>query len=215
MSKTLNVYLQRRKARQLVGKLFREGKKFVFEYEESYRLSPKPLRLGPDIPLDRARHSSLKLFPSFKDRLPSRQNPAYESYCRSNGISPKEKDPLVLLGALGREGPGSFIVAKAPPSHNFSNLDLKKFRESLGLSIREFSSLFEVSPAGLYRVENGRSSGIRLLKQIKLYKDRPETALHKLKSNGAVLNNSKRQFVEYKLKSQLGRFNTGRGGLGL
>ena len=201
--KTLNIYLQKRKARQLAGKLFREGKKFVFEYEGSYRLSPNPLSLGPDLPLSRARHSSLKLFASFKDRLPSRQNPAYESYCRANGISPQEKDPLVLLAGLGQKGPGSFVLAPAPPSNDFSSQDLKRFRKSLRLSIREFALLFDISSAGIYRVENGRSSGAGILKKIKAYKDRPEMALYQIKHSGAGLSDSKRRFAERQLQSKI------------
>ena len=92
MYKAVDVYLEKRGTRHYVGRLSKSNRHFVFEYDEAYRYSDNPLPIGPDLPIDKKTHSSLKLFPSFEDRIPSKQNPAYKEYCQSVGISSSEKN---------------------------------------------------------------------------------------------------------------------------
>jgi hypothetical protein len=42
--------------------------------------------------------------------LPSRKNPAYEDYCRSQGISKDEDNLSVLLGTIGKRGAFQFYL---------------------------------------------------------------------------------------------------------
>lgn len=202
MYKAVDVYLERTSARQYVGRLKKAGGKFIFEYSETYQYSENALPFGPDLPINKKNHFSLKLFPSFVDRIPSRENPAYEEYCRSADISPSEKNPFVLLAKLGRKGPSSFILAPVFEEADFSREDLKQFRKDLNLSIREFSELFDVSSATVYRIENNKSSGKNVLKRIKIYFDSPEKALSKIEHTGHKINDEKRIFVQTFLKSK-------------
>ena len=119
MYKAIDVYLERTSARQYVGRLSKIRGRFVFEYNEAYRYSGNAVRFGPDLPINKRKHFSLKLFPSFADRIPSRENPAYKEYCQSVGISPSEKNSFALLVKLGRKGPSSFILAPASEESDF------------------------------------------------------------------------------------------------
>ena len=203
MIKAVNVYLDRRKTRQYVGQLRKQNKKFVFEYDKDYRYCNNPIALGPDLSLLKKKHSSSVLFPSFEDRIPSKQNPAYPEYCQSVGISPLEKNPLVLLSTIGQRGPSSFIFTPVFENQGFSKEDLKKFRKELTLSIRDFAALFDVSFATIYRIENNKTSGKDTLKKIADYYKSPSIALEKIKETGVKINDRKREFVEKFFKSKI------------
>ena len=202
MVKAVNVYLERKKTRQYTGRLTKQKNKFVFEYDKNYRHSSYPIALGPDLPLKKKKHTSSELFPSFEDRIPSKKNPAYPEYCKSTGISPTEKDPLVLLSTIGKRGPSSFIFTPVFEKKDFSIEDLKKFRKELKLSIRDFATIFDVSSASIYRIENNKTSGKNVLKRIAEYYKHPQTALEKIKQTGFQINENKKQFVEDFLKSK-------------
>lgn len=208
MLKAVDIYLEKRERRHYVGRLSKQGRYFIFEYDDAYRYSDNPLPFGPDIPLNKKKHSSLKLFPSFEDRIPLKANPAYKEYCRSVGISPEEQNPFILLARLGRRGPSSFIIAPVPENPSFSGEDLKQFRKSLNLSMREFAGLFDISEASIYRIENHKSRGKNILKQIKLYFDSPKVALEKIKHTGHKINDQKKKFVEAFLRSRLHKKNS-------
>ena len=203
MAKAIDVYLERRKTRRRVGRLSRIGKSFVFEYDEAYRFSANPIAFGPDLPLHKNRISSSKLFPSFADRIPMRQNPAYKEYCRSAGVSPDETDLMILLSALGRKGPSSFILEPVQERPAFLREDFRKFRAKLKLSIREFADVFDISPSSVHRIESGKTGGRRILKQIKIYAENPQAALGKMQQTGSKINEAKRQFAEAVLKSEI------------
>ncbi len=174
MSKAIDVYLERRKTRQYVGRLSRRGKSFIFEYDRAYLYSENPVSIGPDLPLGKTQPVSSTLFPSFADRIPSRQNPAYEEYCQAVGISPLEKNPFVLLGTLGKKSPVTpFVCALVREQKEFSAEDLRLFRKNLGLSIREFALLFDVSQASIYRTENNTSGPA-------VYSQYPQMTLNKV-----------------------------------
>ena len=208
MFQAVDVYLEKRKTRQYAGRLFKQGNRFVFEYDESYRICSNPIPLGPDLPLDRKTHTSLKLFPSFKDRIPSRENPAYREYCRTAGIPFSEKDPFVLLLKLAKKGPSSFIFLPALKEEDFDGGDMRRLRQNLQLSVRDFASLFDISPATIYRVENGKTDGQRILRQVAGYAKDPRTALSKIRQTGSKINETKRRFAEVFFQSQLPKTHT-------
>ncbi len=189
------VYLERRKTRQLVGRLYRNKNKFIFEYDEKYLYAKNNVSLGPEFPLTQRKFESHNLFVPFSDRIPSIENPAYPEYCVAMGISVSEEDPFVLLTSIGSRGPSSFIFA---PEYtcSFSSKDLKAFRKNLDLSARDFCAVFEFTQAALTRVETRKSTGKDLLKRASIYANFPEVALHQLKYHGDVLHIDKRLQVE-------------------
>ena len=199
--KIIEVYLEKRKARIFVGLLSYEQGKFIFVYDDSYRNRKDALRFGPDISLRYKRHESEKLFPSFEDRIPSKENPAYSEYCQWSGIDEDEDDPMVLLAALGRKGPSSFILAAAF-ERNFSGKDVKRFRQQLNLSIREFADIFDFAPTTINRLENNKTSGKDALKRIELYFRFPEAALFEIERRGIKINDEKKDQVIKYLKAK-------------
>ncbi len=201
--KALDFYLERRKTRQYVGRLSRKRGKFVFEYNTAYLYSENPVSIGPDLPLKKARHISLTLFPSFADRIPSRKNPAYEEYCHDVGLSPFEKDTLVLLSAFGKKSPITpFVCEPVREQKECSAEELRSFRKSLGLSIREFALLFDMSQASIYRTENNKTTGRDILKKLAVFIKYPKMALHKVQNNPS-LNEFKRKRAENFLRSKI------------
>ena len=206
----VDVYLERRKSREYVGRLTRvrtEGKaSFDFEYNEAYLLKSNSIPLGPEFPLTKRLFHSKKLFPSFEDRIPSRENPAYPEYCRSEGISPDETDPIALLATIGRRGPSSFMYEPARIDSR-AQTGLASFRKELSMTIREFAAAFDTSTATVQKLEIGKGSGKELLKRLEIYMRFPEVALYELKKNGARLHDSRYQEafrrLEEKVKAKL------------
>ncbi len=203
MYKAIDVYLEKWKTRQYVGRLCKEKRKFIFQYDMPYLYNNHPIPLGPDLPVNQQKHISLKLFPSFVDRIPSKKNPAYKEYCRSVNIDPNETNPFVLLATLGQKGPSSFICVPVIADQIFSSEQLKQLRKNLKLSIREFANLFDVSSATIYRIENNKTSGKDALKRIEIYFKSPQAALDKIKTTGVKINEQKRHFVENFFRSQI------------
>src|SRR5271155_5807356 len=104
----LEVFSEGRKRRVYVGRLSYDSEKEVFEfrYDPKYAKLKTAIPLGPELDLfKKVQSSKKKVFPSFADRIPSKSNPAYEEYCRSQGISPSERNPIILLSTIGRRGP--------------------------------------------------------------------------------------------------------------
>ena len=192
----IDIYLEKRNTRLYVGRLQKEKRKFVFQYDKSYLRKDNSIALGPDLPLKKEKKSSLTLFPSFEDRIPSKNNPAYKEYCASVGISPSETNPFVLLAKLGQKGPSSFICVPVEKKQLLSSQDLKLFRKHLKLSIRDFADLFEVSASTVYRIENNKTTGKDSLKKIEIYYKSPKVALNQIKKTGNRINEAKRIFVE-------------------
>jgi len=201
-TQNVEVYLERRKSREYVGrltKLPRQG--FEFEYSEPYLLRPNAIPLGPEFPLTKRKFQSKRLFPIFDDRIPSRDNPAYPEYCREAGIDPNEEDPIALLATIGKRGPSSFVFE--PPSKFVVNsTEVAQFRKLLGLSIRDFAVAFDLSTASVLKLEKGSAQGSELLERIELYILFPETAIYELEKNKAKLHHSRYQLTLAKLKDR-------------
>ena len=184
------VFLEKRMTRIPVGELRRTKKHLVFTYNELYFCAPRVIPIGPEFPLTQRHFESETLFPTFVDRIPSTANPAYEEYCIATGIDPAEKDPFVLLSAIGRKGPSSFVfypIFERPISVE----EVIAFRKELKLTTREFAYIFEISQSSLNALERKRSSGKDLLKRLEVIIKFPKVGLYLMTINGGILSSKK------------------------
>lgn len=124
-----------------------------------------------------------KLFPAFIDRIPERSNPAYASYCKSQGISPNEKNLIVLLGTIGKRGPSSFVFEQVYEDE-FDPAAVTAWREALGISQHDFAEAFDISKVTLQKIEAGESRDANTLKRIQVLLTFPEVALWQLRQTG-------------------------------
>ena len=192
--KAVDVYLEKRKTQEYVGCLSREGKKFVFTYNNTYLYKDRSIPLGPDLPLTKKRFTSDTLFPTFEDRIPSNKNPAYQEYCKMVGIDPSEKDPLTLVATLGQKGPSSFIFSPASIA-TITSEDVVNFRKELNLTLREFSEIFDFAPATINRIEKKTILGKDALKRLEIYYFFPQVALYEINKNRFKINAKKINFA--------------------
>lgn len=186
----IQVMLEKYSGHQTVGALTRNDRGFHFEYDKEYLKYPKAISLGPEMPLTRRSYESKTLFRPFAERIPSKENPAYDEYCKSAGISPEEKNLFILLSTIASRGPSSFLFKPIYKSE-FSGADLKKFRTDLGLSTREFANCFDFSQPGITRAERGIAGGRDILKRAEIYAEYPIVAIDQLKRKSAYLHRSK------------------------
>jgi len=173
----LDIYLERRERKQYVGRLTRQpDQKFHFAYDEAYQRMDNSISFGPSLPLAKKEHLSKNLFPEFLDRLPSPQNPAYEDYCASVGISVKEDNLMVLLIKLGKRGPSSFIlepVVEDDPAVIVNNIRI--FLEENSLSQQDFANILDIPITSFSRLLTGTSLDRTLLRLIDLYLSSPQS----------------------------------------
>lgn len=187
----LEIYSELKKSKNLVGKLKYEqkSKKYILEYDRKYLLSKSSIPIGPELPLSKAVHVSKagELFPSLLDRIPSRQNAAYEEYCLAQDVSPKEKNPIILLSTIGRRGPSTFVFE--PVYHEPELVQrLKHFRKELNLSLREISAAFDLNFLTLHKIENGKSRDKTTIKLLTIYLTFPKVALWQIELNQRKLH---------------------------
>ncbi|HPI41464.1 MAG TPA: helix-turn-helix transcriptional regulator [Pseudobdellovibrionaceae bacterium] len=186
----LNVFSESRKRRTFVGNLNWDQKKnnFEFSYDPKYAKSKTAIPVGRELDLFKKTHTSKgKLFPSFADRIPSRENPAYEDYCESQGISASETNPIILLISIGKRGPSTFIFEPVFPN-TFDYKRIREFRESLQLSIHEFAAAFDFNPPTLQRLELGKKSDPGTITRAQIYLDFPQVALWQLELNSGKIH---------------------------
>ena len=195
------VYLERKKSRKFVGELTYNFRKqmYVFVYDKDY-LRANLIPLGPELPLSPRKFISPTLFEPFIDRLPSRENPAYQEYCAAENIDVTEQDLFVLLTTIGKRGPSSFIFERKKRSP-LGAQDLKIFRQELGLTTREFAIGFAIGTNTLISIENG-SGGRDVMKRLELYIRFPEVALFEFRRNCAAIHRDKRKQVEHILSKR-------------
>jgi len=95
----IGLYLSTGSDRTEVGRLWKEGDEFVFEYSTEFQ-ARTDLPTVPDFPdRDRA-YRSPDLWPFFLARLPPSNRPDVEQAIREKGIGPQ--NTLELLAFLGR-----------------------------------------------------------------------------------------------------------------
>ena len=186
----VDVFLEKRKTRLHVGFLSLVHGNFVFSYCKAYFKAKNIIPLGPEFPLTQKKFSSEKLFPSLEDRIPSQQNPAYSEYCAQMGIDPNEQDPMILLSTIGQKGPSSFVFNPIF-ERTITAKNLIEFRQFLGLTTREFASVFEFSQSSLNAFERQRSPGKDILKRIEILLDFHEVALEFLLLNRGYITHEK------------------------
>ncbi len=115
------------------------------------------------------------------------------------GISEKEKNPIILLSTIGKRGPSSLVFEP----HYEKLIDariLKKFREELGLTTREFSDCFDITQSALVNIEKNKLSGKEIFKRLDLYVTFPEAAIYQIKISGGKLHSEKQKTVFEKIK---------------
>ena len=187
----INIYSQTQTKRTFVGKLWREGKKYFFEYGKSYKKLRNALPLGPELPLWKGRVSSNTLFLAVSDRIPSKNNPAYKDYCREWGVSENEKDVFILLTTIARRGPSTFVFEAASKSE-YAASQLKDFRTRLGLTQSDFEALFNISHMTLSRLEAGKSKNDFYIRYFELFNEVPQALAWMLEKRGQFLHDEKR-----------------------
>ena len=178
----LNVFFESRKRRVFVGTLRWDSSKnfFEFKYDPKYASSKKAIPVGRELDLFKKIHTSRgKLFPSFTDRIPSRQNPAYEDYCRSQGVSVEEKNPIILLISIGRKGPSTFIFEPIV-KNEFGIEEIKSFRKKLDISINDMAMAFDLNQVTLQRLETGKKADIGTTRRIQIYLTFPKVSMWQL-----------------------------------
>lgn len=197
----LQIYHEGRKRRVYVGELTFDKEKEIYEliYDKKYAHSKSAIPIGPELDLFKLRHQSEKnkLFPSLLDRIPEKSNPAYPDYCRSQGISPNEKNPIILLGTIGKRGPSSFIF-ELTYYDKFDPADITKLREKLNITQHDFAIAFDIKKSTLQRIESGASHEYNTLQRIQILLVFPEVALWQLKLTGArIHSNELNKIVSY------------------
>ncbi len=178
----LNVFSESRKRRIFVGTLIWDEKKnlYEFSYDPKYARSKTAIPVGKELDLFKKTNIARgKLFPSFADRIPSRENPAYEDYCRSQGIDVNETNQIKLLVSIGKRGPSTFIFEPIY-QNEFSIEEIKKFRAELNLSINDMSLAFDLNPPTLQRLESGKKVDLATLRRLQIYLRFPKVAMWQL-----------------------------------
>lgn len=183
----LKIFHESRKRRIFVGELQYDSKKdrYVLLYDERYTHLKNAIALGPTLRLLQLRHYSQKgkMFPIFLDRIPNRLNPAYPDYCKSQNILVNEKNPIVLLGSIGRRGPSTFVFEPVYFSE-FTVAAITQFRKQYGITQHDFATAFDLSLVTLQRIESNASVDANTLKRIEILLSFPEVALWQLKQTG-------------------------------
>jgi len=184
----LHVFHEGRKRRVFVAELIynKEKDRYELTYNYNYANSKTAIPISPDLSLFKEKHYSKKgtMFPAFIDRIPEKSNPAYVSYCKSQGISPNEANLIVLLGAIGKRGPSSFIFEPVY-TNEFGPNEITKLRENLCITQYDFAEAFDINKATLQRVESGNSRDLNTLKRIQILLEFPEVALWQLQQTGS------------------------------
>ena len=149
-----------------------------------------------------------KLFASLLDRIPSRANPAFEEYCRSVGISPTERNPIILLTTIGRKGPSTFVF-EAVKIEKFDAVELLNFRKDLKLSRNEFARAFGLNLLTVDRVEHNISKDSAPSRLIQVFLRFPEVALWQLEFTGRNISQKSLQKVQSYFQRKLESKNKG------
>jgi len=197
----VNIFSQTKESRILVGRLWKENEYYCFQYNPAYLKQKTSIPLGPELPKYKTGiFRSKEFFPSFFERVPSRQNPEYVNYARQWNISPEEKDPLVLISTIGNRGPSSFIFRKAE-DFLVTGMQIKEFREKLGLSLREFAVFIDIDHATLLKTEKGLFSSKLILRLCTILINVPQALEYQLQIRGQFLHDNKIQQIKNYLKT--------------
>ncbi|PIU57988.1 MAG: hypothetical protein COS89_02705 [Deltaproteobacteria bacterium CG07_land_8_20_14_0_80_38_7] len=189
------VFSEESRSRVFVGTLIKTSKGYSFIYDHDYMSRASATALGPDLPFSLDEILSKKLFDSLYDLIPSRDNPAYEQYCRSVGINPDEDDPFILLAYLGK-GPSNFVFEPAPNDALPTGKEVVQFREALGLSQRQFALLLDIPSPTLQTIEKETSEGTTARRLIQIFIENPSSLWKVIKQRGIYLHSKQLLSVE-------------------
>jgi HipA-like protein len=191
----LEVFSENRRRKRHVGILTFdvETRVYQFAYDIGYLKSRSAIPIGPDLPLKKRTHQSAKgkLFAAFLDRIPSKQNPAYVEYCEAQGISPDEKNPIILLGAIGRRGPSTFVFEPVFSKENQLRFEVINLRNKLNLSIADMAAAFDLNPVTFFRFEKDKSRDKNVARLLEIYLTFPDVTLWVLRTTGRRLHQDK------------------------
>lgn len=206
----VEVYAEGRKRREFVGALRRDPatQRFRFEYDRAYLRSKRAIPLGPELNFSQPVYVSEPgvLFPSFADRIPSRQNPAYAEYCASAGISVEETDPMRILPAIARRGPSSFIFESVWREREDISSQIKRFRREAGLTFFDLAALLDLPILTIKRLESGLSRrDTALTGWLRVLIDHPLIFLEQLQRKGSRLHDDTRRRLEIYLRNTPGK----------
>ncbi len=183
----LHIFHELKKRRIYVGKLIYDPIKDVYQllYDKQYVNAKNAIALGPNLDLFKTVHTSPKgkLFIEFLHRIPERANPAYEDYCHFTGISPEEKNPIILLGTIGHRGPSTFIFEPVYQA-DFSVEDILALRKTLEITQYDLAMAFDISPVTLQKIESKKSQDPNILKRLQIYFQFPDVAIWQLHLSG-------------------------------
>lgn len=189
----LRIFHEGRKRRIFAGELIynRDKDRYELIYDKKYVRSKNAIPIGPDLSLFTLHHLSAKgkIFSSFLDRIPDRSNPAYQDYCKAEGIAVDEKNPIILLGAIGKRGPSSFIFEPVF-INEFNPVEITKLREQLQITQHDLARAFDISKTTLQRIEAGVSKDLNTLKRLQILFKFPSVALWQLKLTGSYIHSN-------------------------
>lgn len=112
----IQVYNESKKSggRELVGVLTEEVKgKYSFEYSLSWLESNHKMPIDPSLPLNTGKQMLDSLPSFFSERIPEVTNSYRGVFLKKWGLSPNEKDDLILLATLGQKNSSSFTLEAA------------------------------------------------------------------------------------------------------
>ena len=180
----LEIFSETKRRKVYVGELKFDLKNRIWEftYDTNYLKSKSAIPIGPEFSLKKQVYRTKdKLFPSFLDRIPSKANPAYAEYCISQGISPNERNQVLLLTTIGRKGPSTFVFEPVfEPSSFDSRNDLENMSKELGLSSWDIATAFDLFQLTVQRILNGKSKDRNTLRLIEIFLTFPEVALDQI-----------------------------------
>lgn len=187
----LLIFHELKKRRIYVGELIHDVKLDVYKliYDQNYLNSKNAIPLAPELSLFKEVYISNKgqLFSAFLDRIPEKQNPAYADYCRSQGISINENNPIILLGTIGSRGPSSFVFERTYKP-GISIIKITELRQELNITQHDLAEAFGISKVTLQKIESGVSSDIKTIKLLQIYFTFPEVAIWQLHQTGAMVH---------------------------
>lgn len=185
------IFEELKRTRVLVAKMWKERGYYCFKYKKEYLERAVPTPIGPELPLKLKTIKSKSFFQSLEDVMPDRKNAAYKDYCKQAGISLEETDKLKLLTTIGKRGASKFVFEEEREVKEASGDRIKKFREELGLSQRDFALFFEIPIISLQKLEKG-VVGQKIAKNyLENYINNPKQLKNLLKKRGYWLHSDK------------------------
>lgn len=92
-----------------------------------------------------------------------------------------------MLISIGKRGPSTFIFEPVF-LNNFTYEDVRKFRESLDISIHEWAAAFDFNPPTLQRLESGKKTDLSTIRRAQIYLEFPEAAMWQLELNSGKIH---------------------------